>query len=261
MTLILALRFKDGLLLASDSQATAQASGQWTKQEIEKIFTLRDVIGWGASGSVGLTQRLKDKIEGDAGLPKVFSNSGDQEGAQRLFLIVNKLQKDAVNEFVSGVAPQGTPGSAPQMLACLFIGYARGQPFILEIAANGTRQFHTVPYAAVGSGDVFALHAIRSVAHYDILALSREQAAALAYRTIDNAINTAAFGLGGPVQLLVVNNGKASRLNKDEVEAVRDLVDLWKRKEVETLGSLSAVEPGMPAQVSAAAPTEQPPKE
>lgn len=260
MTLILALRYRDGLLLASDSQATTQASGQWTKQELEKLFTLHDVIGWGASGSVGLTQRLQHAIA-DKRYLNLFANNGTESGAQELLKAVNKLQQEAVKEFVKGVAPEGTPLGSPQTLACLFVGSARGQPFILEIAANGTRQFHTVPYAAVGSGDVFALHAIRSVAHYDILALGREQAAALAYRTIDNAINTAAFGLGGPVQLLVVNNGKASRLNKDEVEAVRDLVDLWKRKEVETLGSLSAVEPGMPAQVSAAAPTEQPPKE
>jgi hypothetical protein len=122
------------------------------------------------------------------------------------------------------------------------------------------RQFHTVPYAAVGSGDVFALHAIRSVAHYDILALGRVQAQALAYRTIDNAINTAAFGLGGPVQLLVVNNGRASLLSKTEIEAVRDLVDLWKRREVETLASLSAVEPGAAAGMPAP-PVEEPPEE
>lgn len=260
MTLILALRFRDGLLLASDSQATAQASGQLTKQELEKLFTVRDVMGWGASGSVGLVQRLKERLDGDAGLPKAFANNGEQEGAQRLFPVVNKLQKDALGEFVAGVAPKGTPDSIPQTLACLFVGYARGQPFILEIAANGSRQFHSVPYAAVGSGDVFALHAIRSVAHYDILALGKEQAAALAYRTIDNAITTAAFGLGGPVQLLIASSGKAARLNKDEVEAVRDLVDVWKRKEVETLGSLSAVEPGS-GPGAAVAPSEEPPRE
>jgi hypothetical protein len=121
MTLILALRYNDGLLLASDSQATAQASGQWTKQELQKLFTLRDAIGWGASGSVGLTQRLKYKIDGDSRIPNAFANNGEEEGAQRLFPIVNKLQKDAVTEFVTGVAPQGMP----QTLACLFVGYAR----------------------------------------------------------------------------------------------------------------------------------------
>lgn len=245
MTLILALRYASGTLLAADSQATSQASGQFTKQEVEKLFTWNGTIGWGASGAVGLTQRLKIKLDGDDKTPKVFANETEEKGAERLLTIVNPLQKEGVKEFVKDAAPPGSTMSVPQNIACLFVGAPhKKKPFILEIAANGVRQFHPVAYAAIGSGDVFALHAIRSVAHYEIQSLTRQQATALAYRTIDNAINTAAFGLGSPVQMVVVEDGAAKQLAKNELEAVRDMVDVWKQKELETLGSLSPISQG-----------------
>lgn len=99
-------------------------------------------------------------------------------------------------------------GGNQGVVAALFVGYAREGPFILDISPSGSRHFSDRPHEAIGSGDIFALHAMRSVAHYDVANLPLECAQALAYRTVDNAIRTAAFGLGGRVQLLVVTPTK-----------------------------------------------------
>jgi hypothetical protein len=166
-------------------------------------------------------------------LAKVFDSRGAEDGAREVFSVVNALQRKAAEAFVPNV------GRQQDSVGCLFVGYGKGTPFILEVDRGGLREFVPLPYAAIGSGDIFAVHAIRSVAHYNIAALSREQALALAYRTIDNAIQTAAFGLGGKVQLLCVTPEKAWILDDNEVKASQDMVDIWKGKEVETLGALS----------------------
>ena len=252
MTLIVALRHQEGLVLASDSQATADTSGQATKQETDKLFLLGGVMGWGGSGSEGLVQRLQHDLEkSQHEIRQGFAKHGAEDGANKLFPIVNQIQHQALKELIQPFSRE------PQALAVLFAGYAHGQPFILEIARNGTRQFHNAPYAAIGSGDIFAVHAIRSVAHYDVTSLSQDRALALAYRTVDNAIRTAAYFLGGRVQLLAITQEKAWCLTEGETRVVEDLVDIWKQKEVEVLGSLSSA-PGPPAPPPA---VEEPPRE
>jgi len=251
VTLILAIRFKTGVLLASDSQATMDTAGQPTKQEAEKLYVLGGQVGWGASGSQGLIQRVRHELESH--VPEIrhgFVKDGTEQGARKVFGLVNPIQQQAVKEHVQPFSRE------PQSVAALFVGYSKGQPFILEIAREGTRQFHDAPYAAIGSGDVFAIHAIRSVAHYKVEELAQDSALALAFRTVDSAIKTAAFGLGGEVQLLVVTAEGARCLSRAELRPIEDLIDIWKGKEVETLGSLSP-EPKPPPGPS---PVE-PPKE
>ena len=209
-------------------------AGQPTKQEAEKLYVLGGQIGWGASGSQGLIQRVRHELESHfTEIRHGFTKDGAEQGARRVFGLVNPIQQQAVKEHVQPFSRE------PQSVAGLFVGYSKSQAFILEIAREGTRQFHDAPYAAIGSGDVFAIHAIRSVAHYKVEELTEDSALALACRTVDSAIKTAAFGLGGEIQLLVVTADKARCLSRAEIKPIEDLVDIWKGKEVEALGSLS----------------------
>jgi 20S proteasome alpha/beta subunit len=251
VTLILALRHRDGLLLASDSQATAETAGQPTKQETSKLHVLGGKLAWGGSGSVGLIQRVQCELEPKANeTAQGMAKHAAEHIARGIFPVVNEIQQKAIKEHVPPF------GKVPQSVAFLFVGYAKDGPFILEVSASGTRQFHSVPLAAIGSGEIFAAHAMHAVAHYDVASLTRDLALAVAYRTIDDAIETAAFGLGGKVQLIAVTKDGAKALGGQEVKAVQDLVDLWKIKEVETLGSLSPAAPP-----SESAPAEEPPSE
>ncbi len=219
--------------MASDSQATAATSGQPTKQYADKIFVLDSALGWGSAGSVGLAQRIHYRLEQQAKLGKnIGSCSAPLEAAQRLCQIVNKVQREAAEAFIKEI------GGQPESCTSLIAGYcSKDQPFILEIAANGGSQLQGA-YAAIGSGDIFATYAIRSVAHFDVPNLGIEHAKALAFRTVADAINTAAYGLGGNVQMVAVTPRGANMLSATEIESVQDSVTIWKAKEVETLGSL-----------------------
>jgi hypothetical protein len=148
----------------------------------------------------------------------------------------------------------GDPGSGGS--AYLFGGYGVAGQFLLEISADGVRQWgEKNNFTAIGSGDIFAVHAYRSISHYSLASMSLVLAQALAYRTVANAIATAAFGLGGAVRLSVVTPASAYIVPEGDLEAVRDLVALWEQREVELLAGLDAAQPA-PASDSADPPSE-----
>jgi len=250
VTIVLALKYKGGLLLASDSQATAGTQGQPSKGDAQKLFVLGETVGWAGSGATGLIHRVRDELEREAeAICGALRKRPAQVGSERIFAIVNRHQHQAAKEHV----PSG--GGPAEVVAALFVGYdGRAVPFIFEISAGGQRGFHE-HYDSIGSADIFAWHAIRSVEnYYNLPDLNRDLAMALAYRTIDNAIRTAAFGIGPPIQLLEVTPEGAHCLDETEVKAVADIVDLWRAKEVATLATL--LQPEAPAASPAEPPTE-----
>jgi 20S proteasome alpha/beta subunit len=252
VTVVLALRYKGGLLLASDSQSTAGTQGQPSKGDAKKLFVLGGIIGWGGSGSTGLIQRVRDELDRDAtAICGSLKKHPAGVGSEHIFKIVNKHQQQALKDHVpaTGVDPAETMGA-------IFVGFdGAGSPFIFEIGTGGQRGFHPQPYDAIGSADIFAWHAIRSVEnYYNLPELNRDLAMALAYRTIDNAIRTAAHYIGPPVQLLEVTPTDARILDATQIKAIEDIVDLWRSKEVKTLTTL--LEPEAPA-----IPVEEPARE
>ena len=59
MTLLTALKCTDGIVMASDGQATVFSSGGPVRQRIQKIFKLSPNIMFGATGSVGTIQKAE----------------------------------------------------------------------------------------------------------------------------------------------------------------------------------------------------------
>jgi hypothetical protein len=75
MTLVIALRCTDGLVMASDGMSTEAAplgASQITKHETaDKIVIHKDLL-WGASGSVGVKQVVQNEIEKDYGKGTIY---------------------------------------------------------------------------------------------------------------------------------------------------------------------------------------------
>lgn len=242
--------------MASESQISMTTQGQWTKGEgASKLEVLSHSLMWGGSGHIGMIQRVHSELEKQAASIVREFNKGREAGAKELHGHVNGVQRQVSKELLPTAGESYETGF-------LFAGYAKDGAYILECDRKGAREFHQVRhFAAIGSGDIFAVHAWRSVAHYDIGAMSLAQAQALAYRTIESAIATAAFGLGGEVHMCVVAAGKEPHiLSLEEMQAIEDMVKLWKEREVEVLGELGE-SPKKPDEAKAAAVDELPPKE
>jgi 20S proteasome alpha/beta subunit len=229
MTLVLAVRCRDGVVLASDGQATTDAAGQPTKQPTLKLFDVDARIAWGAAGSVGLQQTLLDELRG--------VDLGRREGSalrRALAALVIPIQQEALRDYV----PQ--PASEPPDLACIFAWYDRDGPWILSVPRTGSdHQFHP-RYSAIGSGDIFADFAMASVAHLGTADLGLEHAKMVAYKAIADAIDVAAVYVGPPIQMYVVTAAGARPVPRTEIEGeLAGSVDAWKGRQRESLGPLA----------------------
>jgi 20S proteasome alpha/beta subunit len=231
MTLVLALRCAEGVVLASDGQVTADTAGQPTRQPTRKLFDIGNRVAWGAAGSAGLQQTLTDELS------TMNGRLADSSTRLRHTLAgtVVPIQQQGVAQYVQH------PGTDPPDLACLFCWCDDEGSRILEIPCTGAdHQFHD-RYAAIGTGEIFAKFAMASVAHIDPLQLNLEHAKMVAYRAIADSIDVAAVFLGPPIQMYVVTGEGACRLSREEIDAgLADSVDTWKARQFEALGPLSA---------------------
>jgi proteasome beta subunit len=234
MTLVLAVRCREGAVLASDSQATSDAAGQPTRQPVRKLFAIGGRIAWGAAGSVGLQQRLCEALTAAEDRVLVAADPRDA-----LVETVIGVQQRALRDYVAH------PGTRPPDLACIFCWYdAGGGARIFSIPRTGSdHQLHDA-HAAVGTGDIFADFAMASVAHLGTPELSVEQAKMVALKTLADAIDVAAVYLGPPIQMAVVTAAGARAVPAREIEGgLADSVDAWKARQRESLGPLAAPVP------------------
>ena len=239
MTLVLALRCAGGAVLVSDGQATSDAAGQPTRAPMRKLFALDGRVAWGAAGSVGLQQTLREELSRLERRP-----AGTAELRRQLAAMVIPLQQQAIRDFVPHA------GAEPPELSCLFSWWEPDGARILSIPRSGSdHQFHDA-YAAIGSGDIFAALTVRSVAHRGTSDLTIEQAKMVAYRAVAEAIDVAAVYLGPPIQMYVVTESGAQRIPSEEIdEALADAVDLWRARQHEALDPLARADPDRPSRV------------
>lgn len=242
MTLVLAVRCADGVVIGADSQSTDLSGGNLvfsTRKTVQKLKQLSPQIAWGATGNEGLVQRFEHiltDIEQATLESPIEEVRGLLAGAQRA------LQRAAVQEL-----NQGVPGAQLPTVSPLFAGFTAGRAWILEVTAGGEDTLYD-DYYAVGSGGPFAQAAMVSVAHHDIRNRNLDQALAIVWRAIDGCIQTSAFGLGPPVCLCTVTADGVQRLTREQVRGIEDSVNAWKAAECDALGSLGLGDIGAPAE-------------
>jgi ATP-dependent protease HslVU (ClpYQ) peptidase subunit len=215
MTLVLALRFHEGVVIASDGQATTDASGQPTRQPVRKLFATGRSIAWGAAGSVGLRQQLAGALS-----EREQELEASPDPRRLLVATVSAVQRAALADFVP------LPGRRPPELCALFCWSPAdpgtgsvSPPVILTVPATGAgHQLHG-RWAAIGSGDVFAGYAMRAAAGLGAESLPAAAARVLAYGIVADAIETAAALLGPPIQLAEVTRAHGARvLDEDAID-------------------------------------------
>ncbi len=233
MTLVLALRCQDAVVLASDGQATIDAAGQPTRAAQRKLFAAGGWLAWGCAGTVGLQQSVAGALDESLALVKAPSAAAVR---RELVRTVIPIQQQALRDHVP------VDGALAPEIACVFAWHGSDGPQILSIPRTGAdHQFHA-RHASIGSGDIFAELALRQAALHGAGAMTIEQAKMLAFRAVADAIDVAAVYLGPPIQLTVVDARGAHAVGSDEIDGpLADAVELWRLRELELLGELGAV--------------------
>jgi 20S proteasome alpha/beta subunit len=224
MTLVLALRAQDGVVMASDGQATS-ATGVPTKTSTEKLDVLHEKIVFGCAGDAGLRQRGAKQLQAEISAEQC--ELPFEEIRDDLHAVVNKVQKHAEQAFVRKTLMDEGPA-----VEVLFGGVSAGEPWVYEVSGSGGDQRHELG-EAIGHGRHFAAYALNSADHYELTTCGLRQVRLLAYRAVDDAIRTDATALGHPVHLVEVTGEGARRLSDNDLSSVKTAVNAWQGHESE----------------------------
>jgi len=234
MTLIIALKCRDGIVIASDGQATALSSGGPVRQKIQKIFKLGPNIVFGASGSVGTMQKCRDIIKDYAeNLSKGLDIKTREELRQRLFKVLK-------NEADRHKAFHGESKGAPLADILIVLCEPEEKYRIWHIAPDCADELlDELGYACTGIGDTFAYTLLKN---YYSNEMEIEKGKLVAYRVIRDAIGIGAYGLGEPVDIwimkVVKGNTEIKQLSENEMMALNDAYMVWKETEKAVLKGL-----------------------
>jgi proteasome beta subunit len=226
VTVVLAVRCADGVVLGSDSQGTDTSGGNIavaTRSTVQKLFPLGTHIAWGATGGAGIIQRFAH-----------FCRAIDQQQLDRPVEELRATLRASQSQLQRQVQQEIIAGQQVPQLGVLFAGFTAGRPWILEVTPAGEDTEYPDSYA-IGSGGVFARQAMASVAHYDLPNRNLSEAQVIVWRALDDCIEAAAFGIGRPIWLYVVTEDGASSLPANEWRAVGDSVNTWKEAERDSL--------------------------
>jgi proteasome beta subunit len=229
LTVVLALRCVDGLVMASDSQITDPVRG--VSYPAQKLHGLGKHAAWGGSGSRAVLYELEQIFDAEA--DAIVESPDVGHGLQQRVLPV--LEHHYGN-FIADV-PGGKPGATPSTYV-LAAGFADGNPFIIDIDPHGLIGHHEeTGFQAVGSGSPMAQQAHALLTHFQMTQRSVDYGVVAALRVLD-ALDASSPSVGGPMDICRITPDAAQHLDEDGIAHVRELVARWIELEQRALDEL-----------------------
>jgi proteasome beta subunit len=232
VTVVLALRCVDGIVLAADSQITDSARG--LSYPAQKLHPFGDTAAWGGSGSRAVLLELEDLFGGCAAAVLGAENLG--RAVQERVLPLLRYHYD---NFIEEVPGEKSAGSTPATYV-LVAGYAAdGVPFIVDIDPHGLiGRYEEVGFHAVGSGSAMAQQAGALLAHFRMTERDVDYGVVAAVRVLD-ALRVTSPSIGGPVDIYRLTADGARALSPEDIDRVREQVKRWAELEEKALDKLT----------------------
>ncbi|WP_106849611.1 proteasome protein [Blastococcus sp. Marseille-P5729] len=235
MTVVLALKCSDGIVLASDTQITE--SGRGMSYPAPKLHPFAEAGAWGGSGSRAVLMEVEDEFEQSA--PAMLVEKNISRAIQERVLPLMRHHYDCFIEDVPGEKPGGSPATY-----VMVAGYSDGEPFIVEINPHGLiGRYEEIGFHAIGSGAPMAQQAESLLAHFNMDARDVDHGVLVAVRVIE-ALKLTSPSVGGPTNVYRITEDGAEELSEEALEEVRDRIDQWVKLEREALDKLPASTPG-----------------
>lgn len=217
MTLVVGLRGADGVVLASDSQATY---GE-LKQSENKLFKMSYGVIWGSAGPFSATQDLYTAMEG----AKLSSNPNREEA------------KAAIQAAMrSTIAQLSDEDGVKQSFEGLFAWYDASEErhYLLRGLRNGHVEFDRT-YGAIGSGENLGRFGFTRTEFLQLRTLPLETTRLITYMVAEEAVRASSKAVDLPIQLALVSRGEARVLRDDEVEGTSNAVGFYRERQRELL--------------------------
>jgi 20S proteasome alpha/beta subunit len=229
MTLILALRCRDGVVLAGDSQRSEGG----LRANVPKLFTSPAGILWGAAGSIAIHQELWTAMS-KLSVPR---NPGRIEAR-------DALAKAVVQSRARAIAAIENPEPETTSVDAIFAWYSAAdrRTYVLRVLGNGHAEFEP-RYTAVGGPHAHAKFALSSEEYFEFDSLPLDAAQVIAFQTADNVIRATSTGVDFPVQIGIVTPTECRVLPPDETRALSDTVAAFREQKRGLLVRPEAVGP------------------
>jgi 20S proteasome alpha/beta subunit len=229
VTVVLALRCANGVVLASDSQITDPGRG--LTYPAQKLHTLGKHAAWGGSGSRAVLYDIEQIFTDQPDSVLESKNIGHALQSRILPIL-----KHHYENFIADVPGQETGGTpATYVLAA---GYVGDTPFIIDVDPNGLIGHHEeTGFQAVGSGSAMAQQAHALLSHFRMSERDVDYGVLAALRVLD-ALDASSSSVGGPMDICRITADGAKHLSEREVEGVRRQVNRWVEREQQALDSL-----------------------
>lgn len=229
MTVVLAVRCTDGLVLGSDSQITEGDRGM--SYPAHKLHPLGDRAAWGGSGARSVLHDLEARFAADAA--EIVSARDVAHEIQQRMVPVLRRHYDLFIPDVPGEQLDGTPSAY-----VLAAGFSHGEPFIVKVDPTGiVGRYEDVGFHAIGSGAPMAQQASALLGHYRMIDRTVRYGIIGTVRVLD-ALRVSQPTVGGPLNIVRLTEEGAHHLDEEEVQAARDDVRRWEAMDRQTLDAL-----------------------
>ena len=222
-TIIAALKFEGGVVIAADSQASDMLAGvRWRVEKLDQINGLPLVVGF--AGNVGMGERARAALRDASWHANMFAKRDRvRDALDRCLNPIYIAIREKVPENLKLGSPVWDIG-----LAGLGAFWAEGEGHIVEYGLNGDCEFHQY-FHAIGSGESTAYAIWRTLSGTsgeNMQGLDERKALFVMLRILRTCIMTEMWGVDHPLGVWVVS-GTTRRVHQEEVEAHLQYVDEW----------------------------------
>jgi hypothetical protein len=223
MTLIAALRCRDGVIVGSDSHETRGARGRRLARPIQKVYEPRPgfLLAW--AGAQDAAQSFALRLARARGL----SPDGDRLDIKAH---LHRILKDV----------RGDPGidGRSDHVEFLIAWWSRHErkPLALHLLSAGAGEWvESWAFGGIQLGVDSASFAIGTMRYIEPEELTLEQAKIVALKVLRDAIETSVEGIGGRVQMGTAQASGIQVIAQADMRGLHDTVDLWEAQCAEIL--------------------------
>lgn len=234
MTVLLSLLTQEGIVFSADSRETFNQGGRLLIRDgAQKIFPLGDHILYGASGEIGMVQRVTEVLQKEFKGGHGIFNQPIESLKIRLRNWIFPILKDTADH---AIRVSGYPEPVLQTIIC---GRTDNRHWIIEIEPRGNVEECTHRgFCAAGSGGLTGQFAVQCLAHLQIETRKLYQGKVVAYRIVDDVIRSGDPLVGGDVQMYVITPTGIQQIQGPDMQETRNMVVIWKEIEKDSLGKL-----------------------
>jgi len=221
MTLILAIPAEDGIVMASDGQVTL-GGVRWSEKKIKQ---LNEHCLWSGAGELALIQRVGEFIQQLPNKNQPLHNLRDSLSDIIKQAVTILLQNDFRTQFIQ-------PPNPDLLLQLhqgdfMFVEW-QSSPKILHLLSNGTTEWINKPFAC-GSGALFAYALLQKYQDYKY---DVKKASLLAYKVLEESIETGSLGLGYPIDIWNITKDGTKNLSEEDLSALQDTSQSLRETEI-----------------------------